>query len=73
MPAAVAQVSRVAMAAVEEVVADSELSAHPLAHLLGSKMNLFHFDLFEHIFFRGWNHHDPEPPEDSVLARVWPE
>jgi asparagine synthetase B (glutamine-hydrolysing) len=72
MPAAVENLDVQVTKQVEEAIADEELQAHPLGHLLGSKMGLLLFDIYEHIFFRGWDHHSDTPPMDSLLFRVWP-
>jgi len=72
MPAAISTIDKIIEEQVMAVVSDDELQKHPLGGLLGSKMNLLLYDLFEHIFFRRWDHRAPCPPEDSLLARVWP-
>lgn len=73
MPEAISAIDKVIESQVVAVISDDELIQHPLGSLLGSKMNLLLYDLFEHIFFKGWDHREPHPPEDSLLARVWPE
>lgn len=73
MPEAVSKIDKVVEDQVAAAVADEELKRHPLGVILGSKMNLLLYDLFEHIFFRGWDHREERPPEESLLARVWPE
>jgi len=72
MPAAIATLDHVIKQRVQQSITDSELTAHPLGSILGSKLNLLLYDLFEHIFFKGWNHNDVPPPKDSLLRRVWP-
>ena len=73
MPEAISNIDKVIEGQVAAVISDDELKRHPLGRILGSKMNLLLYDLFEQIFFRGWDHRAPNPPEDSLLARVWPE
>jgi len=73
MPAAIAKLDHVIKQRVQQSITDNELTAHPLGSILGSKLNLLLYDLFEHIFFKGWNHNDVSPPKDSLLRRVWPE
>jgi asparagine synthase (glutamine-hydrolysing) len=73
MPEAISTIDKVIEGQVASVISDDELNRHPLGPTLGSKMNLLLYDLFERIFFRGWDHRAPNPPEDSLLARVWPE
>ena len=73
MPAAISGIDQEIEAKVAEVISGEEITRHPLGDILGSKMNLLIYDLFEHIFFRGWDHREPIPPEDSLMARVWPE
>ncbi|MDP2645040.1 MAG: hypothetical protein Q8P24_08880, partial [Desulfobacterales bacterium] len=73
MPEAIATIDSVIERQVAAAISDDELIHHPLGGILGSKMNLLLYDLFEHIFFKGWDHREPQPPEDSLLARVWPE
>lgn len=72
MPAAISKIDNQVVEAVDKAILDEDLSNHPFGKILGSKMNLLCYDLFEQIFFKGWNHEDPEPPKDSLLARVWP-
>ena len=73
MPAAIATLDHVIKQRVHQSITDNELTAHPLGGILGSKLNLLLYDLFEHIFFKGWNHNDVPPPKDSLVRRVWPE
>jgi len=73
MPAAISQIDQEIEKQVAALISDDELKRHPLGRILGSKMNLLLYDLFEQIFFRGWDHRCSHPPEDSLLARVWPE
>ena len=73
MPEAIATIDKIIEGQVEAAISEDELTQHPLSGILGSKMNLLLYDLFEHIFFKGWDHREPYPPEDSLLARVWPE
>ncbi len=73
MPSAVENLDARISAQVERAISDEEIRKHPLGNLLGSKMGLLLFDLFEHIFFRGWNHHSDTPPQGSLLSRVWPQ
>lgn len=73
MPAALHRLDTLVVQAVEAAVPDEELKRHPYGDLLGSKMNLLVFDLFEHIFFHGWDHHSDTPPKGSLLGHVWPE
>jgi len=70
MPGAISVIDQEIEATVAAVISDEELIKHPLGDMLGSKMNLLLYDIFEHIFFRGWDHREPNPPEDSLLARV---
>jgi asparagine synthase (glutamine-hydrolysing) len=72
MPSAVANLDAKILKQVEHAITDEEIRRHPLSHVLGSKMDLLLFDLFEHIFFQGWNHHSDNPPPGSLLSRVWP-
>jgi asparagine synthase (glutamine-hydrolysing) len=72
MPSAIADLDASVTRKVEQAITDDELKRHRFGHILGSKMNLLLFDLFEHIFFRGWDHHEENPPDNSLLARVWP-
>lgn len=73
MPEAVSMIDKNIEGQVAAAVSDEELKRHSLGRVLGSKMNLLLYDLFEHIFFRGWDHREERPPEGSLLARVWPE
>jgi asparagine synthase (glutamine-hydrolysing) len=73
MPAAISRMDQEVTQSIEKAISVEELQRHPLGNLLGSKMNLLLYDLFEHIFFKGWDHRGAEPPPDSLLARVWPE
>ncbi|MDO9559601.1 MAG: asparagine synthase (glutamine-hydrolyzing) [Syntrophales bacterium] len=72
MPAAVENLDIQVSKQVDRAITNDELHAHPLGHLLGSKKGLLLFDLYEHIFFRGWDHHSDTPPTGSLLSRVWP-
>lgn len=72
MPSALARLDRVITAIVEQSITDEEVKKHPLGGILESKMNLLLFDIFEHIFFRGWDPHEETPPQHSFLARIWP-
>jgi len=72
MPAAISKIDKEVNEAIDKAIPDDALTNHPFGRILGSKMNLLCFDLFEQIFFKGWNHQNPEPPKDSLLARVWP-
>ncbi len=72
MPSALASLDKAVIEKVEQAVTFEDVAGHPYGAILGSKMNLFLFDLFEHIFFNGWDHHSDVPPSDSYLARVWP-
>jgi asparagine synthase (glutamine-hydrolysing) len=72
MPSALSILDKSVNEEVERAVSSEDLAGHPLGSILGSKMNLLLFDLFEHIFFKGWDHHSDVPPQDSYLARVWP-
>ncbi|HOM08221.1 MAG TPA: asparagine synthase (glutamine-hydrolyzing) [Syntrophales bacterium] len=71
MPSAISNLDREVLKEVDKAISDEEINRHPLGYILGSKMNLLLFDLFEHIFFKGWDHHAGIPPENSLLARVW--
>lgn len=71
MPGAISAIDQEIAASVAAVITDEELKKHPLGNKLGSKMNLLLYDLFEHIFFRMWDHKEPNPPKDSLLARVF--
>jgi len=73
MPSAVANLDAKISEQVEGAITDEEIRKHPLSHLLDSKMGLLLFDLFEHIFFHGWDHHSDTPPPGSLLSRVWPQ
>jgi len=73
MPSAISSIDKDIERQVAAAVSDAELKKHPLGGILGSKMNLLLYDLFEHLFFKGWDHREPCPPENSLLARVWPE
>jgi asparagine synthase (glutamine-hydrolysing) len=72
MPSAVANLDAKISEQVETTITDEEIRRHPLSRLMGSKMDLLLFDLFEHIFFYGWDHHSDTPPPRSFLSRVWP-
>jgi len=72
MPSAISSVDEEVFGAVREAISDDELNRHPLKKILGSKMNLLLYDLFEHIFFKGWDHREPHPPECSLISRLWP-
>jgi len=72
MPAALQKLDGLVGREVESAIAGEELNRHPLGRLLGSKMSLLLYDLFEHVFFKGWDHHSDMPPKGSFLARVWP-
>ncbi len=72
MPSALSNLDKEINEAVDRAVTAEDLAGHPYGGILGSKMNLLLFDLFEHIFFKGWDHHSEEPPHNSYLARVWP-
>lgn len=71
MPSAIDGLDKAVSARVETAIEDKELVMHPFGSLLGSKMNLVLYDLFEHIFFRGWDHHADTPPPGSYLERLW--
>ena len=73
MPEAISAIDKEIEGQVASAISDDELARHPLGGILGSKMNLLLYDLFEHIFLKGWDHRATCPPEDSLLARVWPE
>jgi len=73
MPSAISEIDKEVALQVENAISDEELKSHPLERILGSKMNLLLYDLFEHVFFKGWDHRDPYPPKNSYLSRVWPE
>ncbi|MFZ2634331.1 MAG: asparagine synthase (glutamine-hydrolyzing) [Desulfosalsimonadaceae bacterium] len=72
MPSALSAIDQEINKVVKMAITDEDLAGHPYGKLLGSKMNLLLFDLFEHIFFKGWDHHSKEPPHYSFLGRVWP-
>ncbi|MDD5475802.1 MAG: asparagine synthase-related protein, partial [Syntrophales bacterium] len=72
MPSALSVIDQEVSETVERTITAEDLAGHPYGNILGSKMNLLLFDLFEHIFFKGWDHHSDVPPPDSYLARVWP-
>lgn len=72
MPSAISEIDKEVILNVERTISNDELNQHPLGKILGSKMNLLLYDLFEHLFFKDWDHQDPHPPEKSFLARVWP-
>ena len=72
MPSAISNIDKEIMETVEKAITAEDVVVHPLGAILGSKINLLMFDLFEHIFFKGWDHHSDAPPRDSYLARVWP-
>lgn len=72
MPSAVENLDAEISRQVERAITDEEIRTHPEGDLIGSKMGLLLFDLFEHIFFKGWDHHSDTPPPGSLLSRVWP-
>jgi len=72
MPYAINELDKEISEKIDGVISDNEIKNHPLGHIVGSKMNLVVYDLFEHIFFKGWDHREPVPPENSLLSRVWP-
>jgi asparagine synthetase B (glutamine-hydrolysing) len=72
MPAAISKIDKEITEALNKAILDESLTNHPFGKILGSKMNLLCYDLFEQVFFKGWDHENPEPPEGSLLARVWP-
>jgi len=72
MPSAIERLDAKVSEMVDNAIQEEELEKHPLGKILGSKMNLLLFDLFEHIFFKGWDHDSDNPPQDSLLARLWP-
>ena len=72
MPSAISNLDIATNSQVNKAIREEEVRQHPLGHYLGSKMGLLIFDLFEHIFFRGWDHHSDTPPPGSLLSRVWP-
>ncbi|MEI7451424.1 MAG: asparagine synthase (glutamine-hydrolyzing) [Desulfomonile sp.] len=72
MPSALSNLDKAVNEKIERAITSEDLVRHPHGAILGSKMNLLLFDLFEHIFFKGWDHHSDVPPQDSYLARVWP-
>lgn len=71
MPGAISVIDQEVQAEVAAAISDEELKKHPLGDMLGSKMNLLLYDLFEYIFLKGWDHREPNPPGDSLLARVF--
>jgi len=73
MPSAISEIDKEVVSTVDRAISNEELSRHYLGKILGSKMNLLLYDLYEHIFFKDWDHRNPHPPENSFLARVWPE
>ncbi len=73
MPSAIAKLDTEIHKKVDQAISDDEIQQHPLGGILGSKMNLLIFDIFEHIFFQGWDHHANTPPSSSFMARLWPE
>jgi asparagine synthase (glutamine-hydrolysing) len=73
MPSAIAKLDTEILQKVDQSISNEEMHQHPLGEMLGSKMNLLVFDIFEHIFFQGWDHHADAPPPNSFLARLWPE
>ena len=73
MPSAISEIDKEVVSTVDRAISNEELSRHYLGKILGSKMNLLLYDLYEHIFFKDWDHRNPPPPENSFLARVWPE
>ncbi len=72
MPSAIAKLDTEILQKVDRAISDEEIHQHPLGAILGSKMNLLIFDIFEHIFFQGWDHHADTTPPTSFLARLWP-
>jgi len=72
MPAAISNINKEITEVLNKAILDEDVTNHPFGKILCSKMNLLCYDLFEQIFFKGWDHTDPEPPEGSLLARVWP-
>ena len=73
MPSAIAKLDTEIHKKVDQAISDEEIHQHPLGKILGSKMNLLIFDIFDHIFFQGWDHHADTPPSSSFMARLWPE
>ena len=73
MPSAVSNIDREISKTINKTITDEELCSHPLGHLLASKMNLLLYDLFEHVFFKGWDHSSLNPPHGSLLERIWQE
>jgi asparagine synthase (glutamine-hydrolysing) len=72
MPSALSNLEIKISKQVDQAIGEEEVRKHPLGLHLGSKMGLMIFDLFEHIFFRGWDHRSDSPPSSSLIARVWP-
>ncbi len=72
MPSALSNLDIEISKQIDQAIGEEEVGKHPLGRYLGSKMGLMIFDLFEHIFFRGWDHHSDSPPPSSLIARVWP-
>lgn len=72
MPSAISDIDKEVSLAVEKVISNEELKQHHFGKILGSKMNLLLYDMFEQIFFKDWDHREARPPENSLLARVWP-
>ena len=72
MPYAINELDRNIYESINDKITDDELRRHPLGDMLGSKMNLLLYDLFELIFFKGWNHNEPNPPKNSLISRLWP-
>ena len=73
MPSAIAKLDTEIHKKVDQAISDEEIHQHPLGKILGSKINLLIFDIFDHIFFQGWDHHAETPPPSSFMARLWPE
>ncbi|MBC8460324.1 MAG: asparagine synthase (glutamine-hydrolyzing) [Deltaproteobacteria bacterium] len=73
MPSAIAKLDTEIHKKVDLAISDEEIFQHPFGKILGSKINLLIFDIFDHIFFQGWDHHADTPPPGSFLARLWPE
>ena len=72
MPSAISMIDNEISEAVDKEISDAELDRHPLGRVLGSKLNLLSYDLFDHIFFKGWDHREENPPEGSLVSRLWP-
>jgi len=72
MPFAISEIDKEITQKIDNTISDDEIINHPLGDILGSKMNVLLYDLFEHIFFKDWDHQDPCPPNNSLLARLWP-